>query len=59
MEEAEAALFPHDVARDVVEADLRRRDPDTYADIHRRLRGYFVVADAVRTFITSTAGHPR
>lgn len=32
MEEAQAGIFPHDVARDVLEADLRRRDPDTYAE---------------------------
>jgi hypothetical protein len=42
MEESQVGVFPHDVARDVLEADLRRRDPDTYADIHRRLRGYLV-----------------
>jgi hypothetical protein len=52
MEEVQAGIFPHDVARDVVEADLRRRDPDTYADIHRRLRGYFV--DQVK----ASAGNP-
>ena len=52
MEETQAGIFPHDVARDVLEADLRRRDPDTYADIHRRLRGYLV--DQVK----ASAGNP-
>jgi len=52
MEETQVGIFPHDVARDVLEADLRRRDPDTYADIHRRLRGYLV--DQVK----ASAGNP-
>jgi hypothetical protein len=52
MEKTQAGIFPHDVARDVLEADLRRRDPDTYADIHRRLRGYLV--DQVK----ASAGNP-
>jgi len=52
MEEAQAGIFPHDVARDVLEADLRRRDPNTYADIHRRLRGYLI--DQVK----ASAGNP-
>ena len=52
MEKAQAGIFPHDVARDVLEADVRRRDPDTYADIHRRLRGYLI--DQVK----AAAGNP-
>lgn len=32
-------LVPHDLARDVIEADLRWRDPAGYAEMHRRLRG--------------------
>jgi hypothetical protein len=52
MEESQAGVFPHDVARDVLEFDLRQRDPDTYADIHRRLRGYLV--DQVK----AAAGNP-
>ena len=35
-------LRPHDVARDVVDTDLRQRDPEAYADIHRRLRAHAV-----------------
>jgi hypothetical protein len=42
MEEAHAGIRPHELARDVLEADLRWRDPDAYADIHRRLRRYLV-----------------
>lgn len=28
-------LYPHDLVRDVLEADLRRRNPQLYRDIHR------------------------
>lgn len=31
-------LFPHDLARDVIDADLRWRDPGSYADLHRRVQ---------------------
>jgi hypothetical protein len=42
MEETRTGLRLHEVARDLVEADLRRRDPTMYADIHRRLRAYLI-----------------
>ncbi|MFI0479337.1 ATP-binding protein [Actinomadura sp. 9N215] len=42
MEEGAHGLFPHDVARDILDADLRWRDPDGYAALHRRLRGHLV-----------------
>jgi hypothetical protein len=35
-------LFPHDLARDVLDADLRWRDRESYADIHRRVRRHVV-----------------
>jgi hypothetical protein len=35
-------LFPHDLARDVLDADLRWRDRARYADIHRRVRRHVV-----------------
>ena len=47
MEEGRAGIYPHDVARDILEADVRWRDPDAYADVHRRLRGYMI--DNIRT----------
>ncbi len=34
-------LFLHDLAREVLVADLRWRDPDRYAELHRRARVYF------------------
>ena len=52
MEDVQAGIRPHDVARDILEADLRWRDPDAYADIHRRVRGH--VVDQLR----ASAGNP-
>jgi hypothetical protein len=52
MEESRAGIRPHDVVRDILEADVRWRDPDAYADIHRRLRRYLV--DNIR----AQAGNP-
>ncbi|MEO3884504.1 ATP-binding protein [Nonomuraea sp. B5E05] len=40
-------LFPHDVVREVVEADLRWRDPEGYAAMHDRLHAH--LAERVRT----------
>jgi hypothetical protein len=34
-------LFPHDVAREVLMADLRWRNFDWYAELHRRARNYY------------------
>ena len=34
-------LFPHDVARDVLGAELRWRHPEQYADIHRRAGAFY------------------
>ncbi|SFK65403.1 AAA family ATPase [Amycolatopsis sacchari] len=31
-------LFPHDAVREAVEADLRWRDPDSFADLHAQVR---------------------
>lgn len=52
MEQGRAGIQPHDVVRDILEADVRWRDPDTYAEIHRRLRSHLV--DNIRT----QAGNP-
>jgi hypothetical protein len=38
VEEGPLGLFPHDLARDVLDADLRWRDPTGYAELHRRVR---------------------
>ncbi len=40
--ESEATgLFPHELARDVLLADLRWRDPDFYQTLHARARRYY------------------
>lgn len=35
-------LFPHDLAREALNADLRWRNPDWYAELHGRARQYYV-----------------
>lgn len=34
-------LYPHDLARDALAADLRWRNPDWYATLHKRARAYY------------------
>ncbi|MCZ6680144.1 MAG: ATP-binding protein [Candidatus Poribacteria bacterium] len=34
-------VFPHDLVREVLTADLRWRDPDWYAQLHRRAHAYY------------------
>ncbi len=42
VEDAQVGLRPAPLIRAVVEADLRRRDPEGYADLHGRLRTHLV-----------------
>ncbi|GAA2413158.1 ATP-binding protein [Nonomuraea africana] len=42
VESTTQGLFPHDVIREVVEADLRWRDPQGYADMHQRIHAHHV-----------------
>lgn len=42
IESGPAGLFPHDLAREALCADVRWRNPDWYAELHRRARGYYV-----------------
>ncbi|TDE58621.1 ATP-binding protein [Nonomuraea mesophila] len=42
-----SGLFPHDVVRELLEADLRWRDPEGYAAMHDRIHAH--LADKVRT----------
>lgn len=35
-------LFLHDLARETLSADVRWRNPDWYAELHRRARAYYV-----------------
>lgn len=38
IEQGPQGLFPHDMAREVLDADLRWRNPEIYRELHRRLR---------------------
>jgi hypothetical protein len=42
METERRGLFPHDLARDALTADLRWRNPEWYAELHHRARGYYM-----------------
>lgn len=42
MEQGTEGLFPHDLAREALLADLRWRNPDWYADLHRRARQHYI-----------------
>lgn len=41
VESGPLGLFPHDLAREALTSDLRWRNPDWYAELHRRTRGYY------------------
>lgn len=41
VESGPRGLYPHDVARDALGAELRWRHPEQYADIHRRAGAYY------------------
>jgi hypothetical protein len=41
IEPGQQGLFPHDLAREVLIADLRWRNPDWYAELHGRARTYY------------------
>ncbi|WP_327589569.1 ATP-binding protein [Nonomuraea sp. NBC_00507] len=40
VESTATGLFPHDVVREVLEADLRWRDPHGHADVHQRIHAH-------------------
>ncbi|HEU5314953.1 MAG TPA: ATP-binding protein [Chloroflexota bacterium] len=42
VEQGPEGLFPHDAAREALEADLRWRNPERYRALHRRLRELLV-----------------
>ena len=41
IESGPRGLFPHDLAREALAADLRWRNPDRYAELHGRARAYY------------------
>lgn len=42
VEEGREGLFPHDLARDVLDTDLRWRDPSRYQDLHLRVQAHVI-----------------
>ncbi|HZY40614.1 MAG TPA: ATP-binding protein, partial [Anaerolineae bacterium] len=42
-------LFPHDLAREALIADVRWRNPDWYAELHKRARAYYTTRIAHTT----------
>jgi hypothetical protein len=42
IESGQLGLFPHDLAREVLIADLRWRNPEFYAQLHNRARAYYI-----------------
>lgn len=42
IESRRGGIFPHDLARETLSADLRWRNPDWYGELHRRAREYYV-----------------
>jgi len=51
IESGRLGLFPHDLAREVLIADLRWRNPDWYAELHERARAYYTAR------LEQTQGH--
>lgn len=41
IESSREGLFPHDLAREALMADLRWRNPDWYKELHNRARNYY------------------
>lgn len=41
MESSPEGIFPHDLARETLVADLRWRNPDWYVELHNRARKYY------------------
>ena len=42
IEQSREGLFPHDLARDVLDTNLRWRNPAVYRDLHYRVRGWLL-----------------
>jgi hypothetical protein len=42
IEQSSEGLFPHDLARETIDAALRWRDPESYVALHRRVRAHII-----------------
>lgn len=49
IEQGPQGLYPHDLARDVIDRDWQWRDPDGYVDLHRRIRAPIIRHLAVQS----------
>lgn len=49
IESGPLGVFPHDLAREALVADVRWRNPDWYAELHKRARGYYTARLAQST----------
>lgn len=58
VESSPDGLFPHDIVRDAVVADLRWRDPDAFDALHQRGRQHRLDALAAVTSTSGTAPSP-
>jgi len=47
VEQGPHGLFPHDLARDVIDAELRWRDRASFVDLHQRVRSHLIARIAV------------
>jgi hypothetical protein len=58
VESGPLGLSPHDVVREVIEADLRWRDPQGYADLHRRIKAHVTrqIRDAADAQVLAAVG---
>lgn len=53
VEHSPEGIFPHDIVREVLDADFRWRDPESYSDMHRRVFAY------LRDRLRNSAGRAR
>jgi hypothetical protein len=58
VESGPLGLYPHDVVREILEADLRWRDPQGYADMHRRIKAHLTrqIRDADDAHVLGAVG---
>lgn len=48
MDRVRDGVCPHDLVREVLQADLRRSDPERYVEVHRQIRTFLLEPDGLR-----------
>lgn len=58
VESSPSGLSPHDVVREILDADLRWRDPRAYADLHERIKAHLTqqIRDAEDAHVLRAVG---